>query len=272
MDGIADYVFVRPLGEGNHGWFYLAQRPPRLPVEDELVVVKVLAGDASTERFQRAVRELRAFAAVQSPHLVQLYDAGQDGGTVYYAMRYHPLGSLGEPAVDLTRAQRLRAVYDAALAAHALHEAGIVHRDIRPANVLLEEEGARLSDLGLAQYLHPGLTVSALGSLRSLEYVDPAVLRGSRVSRVSDVWSLGVTLHFALTGRGIYPDLPDADPLLALRAVIKQVQSPPYLDEHLTEEERDVVMRATAPDAATRYPTAAAFADAVSELVAVSRA
>ncbi|HLN76820.1 MAG TPA: serine/threonine-protein kinase [Nocardioidaceae bacterium] len=272
MDGIADYVFVRQLGEGNHGWFYLAERPPRLPVEDDLVVVKVLAGDASTEKFQRAVRELRAFAAVQSPYLVQLYDAGQDGGTVYYAMRYHPLGSLEEPAVDLTREGRLRAVNHAALAAHSLHEAGIVHRDIKPANILIDEDGARLSDLGLAQYLHPGITVSALGSLRSLEYVDPSVLRGNRVSRVSDVWSLGVTLHYALTGRGLYLDLPDADPLLALRAVIKQVQSPPLLDERLTEEEREVVMRAVAPDPATRYPTAADFAEAVSDLTAVTRA
>lgn len=267
MDGIADYEFVRQLDEGNNGWFYLARRPPRLPVEDELVVVKVHAGSPNSDRFQRAVRELRAFAAVPSPYLAQLYDAGQDGGAVYYAMRYHPMGSLAAPNTELTRSERLRAVHHAALGAHQLHEAGIVHRDIKPANILLEESGARLSDLGLAQYLHPGLTVSALGSLRSLAFVDPAVLRGTRVSRVSDVWSLGVTLHYALTGRGVYPTPPDDDALLALRAVMKSVQSPPDLGEELSDDERVVVMRAVDPDPAVRYPTAADFARDVAGLM-----
>jgi serine/threonine protein kinase len=267
MDGIADYEFVRRLGEGNHGWFYLAERPARLPVDDELVVVKVLDARPSTERFQRAVRELRAFAAVRSPHLVELFDAGQQGDAVYYAMRYYPAGSLADAAGELSPAQRTTAVQHAALAAHALHEAGIVHRDIKPANILLDGQGgARLSDLGLAQYLNPGITVSALGSLRSLEYLDPAVLRGGRASRASDIWSLGATLHFAVTGHGLYPDLTDMDALLALRTVMKQLQRTPDLGGGLDESEREVILRAVDPDPSLRYPTAEDLARAIDDL------
>ena len=93
-EGIADYRFVRFLGAGNHGVFYLAYRPERLQVDAEFVAVKVLSGSNSQDTFRRATRELAAFAAVRSPYLVTLYDAGQQGDEVYYSMEYLPAGSL----------------------------------------------------------------------------------------------------------------------------------------------------------------------------------
>jgi eukaryotic-like serine/threonine-protein kinase len=77
VDGIADYVFIRPLNEGNHGQYYLAKPPARLGLEATNVVVKVVAGQTTQETFSKATRELKAFAAVRSPYLVRLYDAGQ---------------------------------------------------------------------------------------------------------------------------------------------------------------------------------------------------
>ena len=108
------------------------------------MAVKVLAGRATDDVFRRATKELRAFAAVRSPYLVSLYDAGQQDGVFYYAMEYCPLGSLAAPVQQMSRAEVFRAVEHAALAVHALHEAGIVHRDIKPANVLLYDGGAKL--------------------------------------------------------------------------------------------------------------------------------
>jgi eukaryotic-like serine/threonine-protein kinase len=264
MDGIADYVFERDLGQGNHGWFYLARRPSRLPVPDEFVAVKVLNASPTTDGYRRAVRELRAFAAISSPYLVRLYDAGQDDGVVYYAMEHHPLGSLAAPGSSLGRRERLRAVSHAAVAAHAMHEVGMVHRDIKPGNVLLRPDGARLSDLGLAHVLAPGQTVTSMGSLTSLEFIDPAVLAGGRVARSSDVWSLGATLHRVLTGRGLYPNLPEDDPIAALRACQKDR---PVIDESLVPDEAAIVRRALNPDQARRYPTAADLAADLDQVI-----
>src|SRR3954447_10796044 len=131
MQGIADYEFIRSLGQGNHGEFHLAKRPARLPIDVEQVAVKVVGGTGE-DAFRRATRELKAFAVVQSPYLVTLYDAGQQGGIFYYSMEYLPSGSLAEPAGPLDVPAKLRAVACAAMAAQALHDAGIVHRDIKP--------------------------------------------------------------------------------------------------------------------------------------------
>lgn len=258
MDRIADYTFVRSLGEGNHGEFFLARTPQRLPVEDEFVAVKVLASPTSEDTFRRATRELRVFASVRSPYLVTLYDAGQEGGLFYYSMEYFELGSLAAPTRPLERAETLRAVAHAARAAHALHEAGVVHRDIKPANIMLHEGGAKLSDLGLVQVLSPGQTVTGMGPIGSVEFMHPALMRGESASRSSDIWSLGVTLHRALAGTGLYGDLPDKDPLLALRKVLT---TEPVISPSLTPDDAEVVRRATSLDPAEGFATAEALAE-----------
>jgi serine/threonine protein kinase len=256
VEGIADYTFVRSLGAGNHGEFYVARRPARLPVEVDLVAVKVVGG-TGRDAFRRATRELRAFAAVRSPYLVRLYDAGQQGGVFYYSMEYLPGGSLAFPAEPLSRERVLRAIACTAYAAQALHEAGIVHRDIRPGNVLLTDDGGKLSDLGLSQVLTPGATVTGMGDIGSVEFTDPALLQGERPAPQGDVWSLGATLHRAASGRGLYGELPVHDPLLTLRTVHGTTPSiDPGLDPELSDLVRaclgDVVRRPTARDVADR--------------------
>jgi serine/threonine protein kinase len=134
MDGIADYSFVERLGEGNHGTFWLARRPARLTaVTAEFVAVKTLAQQATDQDFARMANELRVYAAVESPHLVPIYDAGHHNGRLFYATAYFADGSLGAPARPMDRPEVVSAVADAAAGAHALHEAGIAHRDIKPA-------------------------------------------------------------------------------------------------------------------------------------------
>ena len=139
---IADYVIVRQLGEGNHGRYYLARPPARLELAEEFVALKVFGDRVGELAYERGVRELRAFAAVRSPYLVTVYDAVLED-TFAYAMRYFPLGSLAAPARPLGRGQVHRALEHAARAAHALHEAGMAHSDIKPANVLLVEDDGR---------------------------------------------------------------------------------------------------------------------------------
>ena len=263
MEGIADYRFIRRLGEGAHGEFYLAEPPSRLALGASYVAVKVLGGQTNEQALRRATRELRAFASVRCPYLVRLYDAGQDGGHFFYATDYFEEGSLANPKDPLGRDRVLEAVEHAARAAHALHEAGIVHGGIKPANVLLSPDGGRLSDLGLAQTLAPGMTVTSVGSVGAVEFMDPAILRGERGSRASDIWSLGATLHHALTGQGLYGPIPEDDPLVGVRRVLGHR---PKLADGLRPEEARLIEACLAAEPKDRPPTAAAVADGVAAL------
>jgi len=263
--GIADYRFLRVLGTGNNGVFYLATRPSRLPIAAEHVAVKVLSGPNSQDTFRRATRELAAFAAVRSPYLVTLYDAGQQGDDLYYSMEYLPGGSLADPAEQVSAHGTLAAVADAARAAHALHEAGMAHNDIKPGNVLLCDGGGRLSDLGLSQVLMPGLTVTGLGRAGSVEYLDPAVVRGELPSRATDIFALGATLHRALTGTGLYGELRADEPIVAMRRVLSHQ---PVIADSLPGGVRDLIASAIDPNPAARPQTADEFADRIDAVTA----
>jgi serine/threonine protein kinase len=256
-DVVADYVIVRLIGEGNHGRYYLARPPARLGSTEEYVALKVFSDRVSEQAYERGVRELRAFAAVRSPFLVRIFDAMLEDGFAY-AMEYFPLGSLAEPARPLTRPVVLEALEHAARAAHALHEAGLAHGDIKPANVLLAEDGGgRLSDLGLARLLVPGVTLTGMGRASSVEFMDPDLFGGARPSRRTEVWALGATLHRVLAGVGLYGELSDAQPLLAIRRVLA---STPEVHAALAPPEAELVRDCLAPGDA-RLRTAADVAD-----------
>lgn len=265
MRRIADYEFLELLGNGNHGSFHLARTPHRLGTDEAFCAVKVLAQRASEDAFRRMVNELRLFAAVPSPKLVRLLDAGHQEGVLFYATAYHDLGSLASPRAR-RRGERavLGAVADAARAAHALHEAGVAHRDIKPTNVLLTEGGAVLSDLGLAQLLSPGATVTGVGPIGTLAFMEPGVARGEPASRASDVWSLAATLLAGLSGEGPYPGMPTDNLLRALRHL---ADVPPTVPGDLQPGVRDLLARCFEPERGDRPATALAVAERLDELI-----
>jgi serine/threonine protein kinase len=262
---LADFRVVRLIGEGNHGRFYLAHPPARLGIDDEFVAVKVFAGQCSEDAYRRGTRELRAFAAVDSPYLARVYDAVLEDNFLY-AMEYFPLGSLAAPARPLTHDDVLRAVEHAARAVHALHEGGLAHGDVKPGNVMLHENGGKLSDLGLARVFTAGAALTGMAPETSVEYLDPSLLLGEPPSRATDIWALGATLHRALSGKGLYGELPERQPLLAIRRV---QTTPPALDPVLTADEAALVHACLAAPG-SRPATALEVADRIAEIRAAA--
>jgi eukaryotic-like serine/threonine-protein kinase len=261
MQGIADYEFLRSLGWGNLGQCFLARRPPRLPVDAEFCVVKVLACESTADTFRRAAGLLRACAHIHSPYLVALYDTGQHDGVFYYAMEYLSEGSLAKPTHPVRGQAAVRAVADVAQAAASMHSAGLVHGAIKPGNVLLTTVGAKLADPGLAPAFRPGITVTGRGSAASLEFTDPAVLDGEVPGPAADVWSLGALLHRAVAGRGVYGDVPEGDGLFALRWVM---DTRPALTSALPGPVAEIVRDCLVP--AAHRPSAAVVADRLAAL------
>ncbi|OLT11238.1 tyrosine protein kinase [Pseudonocardia sp. CNS-139] len=263
---IAGYDVVRQLGEGGHGRCYLVRPPSRLGLTDEFAVLKLFNDRVSELAYERGVRELRAVAGAGSGHVVRVFDAVLEA-SFGYAMEYFPLGSLAAPAAQLTRDDVLTALEHAARAAHALHEAGIAHGGVRPANVLLTQDAGgavagRLADPELCRVLTPGVALTGMARASALEFADPELLAGARPTRRTEVWSLGATIHRVLSGAGLHGELPDPQPLVVIRRLLT---TRPQVHPGLGPAEAQLVHDCIA-DGDARLRTAAEVADRVAAL------
>src|SRR5881392_3063850 len=193
------YRPVRPLGSGGMGHVWLARDE-----ENGLDVALKMVGREGKSA-TRAEREAKAAAALRHPHCQRIYALARDPAHVFIAYEYVPgrtmrqalaAGELDDRAAVETAAQVLEAL------AHA-HRRGIVHRDVKPSNVLLAEGDAldvRLLDFGLAQMAEFD-TLTAIGDVPgTLAYVSPERLRGEQATAATDVWAVGVMLWEALAG------------------------------------------------------------------------
>jgi serine/threonine protein kinase len=269
MRSIADFDLSRPLGPGPHGQVFLAGRPSRLPGPTlaETVAVKVLSGESTVDTFRTATRRLVAFAAVASPRLVPLYDAGQHDGVFYFSMRYVLGGSLAVPAAPVTPVAALRAVAEVALGVAALHAAGVVHGAVQPGNVLLDADGPVLADPDLSQVFLPGVMVTGSGRWGTVEFRDPRSLIGEPPGPHHDVWSLGMLLHWAVAGRAAFGPATGPDGLRALR---RMAGEEPVVDPACPARLAELVVECLA--APSHRPSAAVFADRLADATAAEPA
>jgi serine/threonine protein kinase len=263
---VADYTITGTVGDGAHGTFFLAAPPARLGDVGTQVVLKLVAG-GDADAFRRFTRELRLFNRVQHRGLVQLFDAGQHEDWFFYSMEWCAGGTLAAPAVPLDHRGKIRAVAQVARAAHALHEQGIAHRDIRPGNVMLRgtdptDVDACLADLGLAQL--GGGSVTSMAPLASIGSIDPGVLLGENAGRATDIYSLGAVLHWSLTGQHLHPVETGGDAMLAVRAILRS--APNVRRDLLTGDEADVIAACVDRDVARRPATAAEVATLIEGL------
>lgn len=268
---LGKYEIERELGRGGQGTVYLA-RDPEL---DRPVAIKVLEGAfgaISIERKNRLRREAVAVSKLDHPGVCVVYEADLEATYPYIAMRYvegRTLASLiadgAHPSRPTDRAALHAALHvfeRAARALHAAHEAGVIHRDIKPGNLMLDERGHPVVlDFGLAldDEVEPGLT-RATALMGTPSFLSPEQLDDARtVTYASDVFSLGVTLFELLTGQRPF----EGKTLDRLCDSIRNDPAPNLLalNPYLPEELRVVVETALAKRPAERYPSALEFAE-----------
>jgi streptogramin lyase len=245
---LAGYRLDALIARGGMGVVY---RATQLALERPVALKVIARRYAGEEGFrERFLRESRLAAQLDHPAVVPVYDAREEDGELIVAMRLIEGGDLKqriEAEGALPPAEAVALLGQVAGALDAAHAAGVVHRDVKPHNILLEGERAYLTDFGLAKALGESGVLSGASIVGTVEYMSPEQWRGERVGPAADVYALGCVLYEAVTGVVPY----------GRRAGDAEPRMPRGLDR--------VIERAVAKDPAARYATAGELIEAARE-------
>jgi serine/threonine protein kinase len=263
---LGGYQIVEQIGRGGMATVYKAYDPAL----DRYVAIKVLSQYFAHDpdfsiRFER---EAKAVARLNHPNILPIYSSGQEEGLSFIVMRYVETGTLkellGEP-LELRLTADIIGQIGRAL--EYAHEQGIVHRDVKPSNVLMgRDRWTLLADFGLARMVESSVQLTRSGvGVGTPAYMSPEQGQGIRVDSRSDVYSLGVVLYEMVTGRVPYEaETPMA---VVLKHITSPLRTPRELNPSLPEAVECVVLKALSKDPADRYQTASEMVEALEEAV-----
>ncbi len=264
-----NYELLEEIGRGGMGVVYRA----RQMTANRIVALKVirrdrleaLPRDSQTSALDRFRNEAQAAGRLEHDNIVTVYDAGEVGGDQYFSMRYVEGQSLAEVLRKGPIENRRAAGYlePVARAVHEAHEHGILHRDLKPQNILIDAKTDRalVADFGLAKLSEGAEELTRAGEVMGTPpYMSPEQAKDSAtVTALTDVYALGATLYHMLTGR---PPFQAATPIETLRQVIDEEPVPPrQLNAAVDLDLETVCLKCLQKEPPRRYETAAALAD-----------
>jgi predicted Ser/Thr protein kinase len=253
------YRVERHLGSGGMGTVYKAFDPTL----DRWVALKFLHRNDATQT-ERFLREARAQARVSHPNVCQIHEVGEAEGRPYIAMQYIDGRSLGELCDELSLDDKVRLVREIARAIHAAHRTGLVHRDLKPGNILLaRDEGGEIHpyvvDFGLAMS-QDEVSLSRTGMVSGTPgYISPEAAQGQALDRRTDVYSLGVVLYELLAGT---PPFTGANLARILVQLVQEEPKPLRQVVPATPEDLETIVgKCLEKDPARRYESARDLAE-----------
>src|SRR5262245_40085799 len=255
------------LGQGGMARVYLGRQEHL----DRNVAVKILppyyaADEDFVERFKL---EARAMARLTHPNIVIIHDAGEDNGRLFIIMEYVRGGTLKQRmAAGLQMHEIQRVIREVASALSYAHSMGIVHRDVKPVNVLMDQSARSvLSDFGIAKVLETSAALTHAGAgVGTPEYMSPEQCRGGAVDARADIYALGVMLYEMLTGRP--PFVADNYTALAHSHIYEMVPPPSRINPRISPAVQSVVLKALEKSPADRFQKATEMATALDQAVA----
>ncbi len=258
---LGQYQIIEPIGAGGMASVYKAYQPGL----DRHVAIKVLpAQHALTRGFkERFAREARAVAQLSHPNILPIYDVGFKGDLSYFVMKYVPGQTLrdvlGQP-IDLFTVSSY--VEQIASALDHAHERHIVHRDIKPTNILMEDDWLLLADFGLAKIVMGSQDLTGTGAVVGTPtYLSPEQGEGKAVDHRSDIYSLGIVLYEMVTGRIPYD--ADSPMTIIFKHIYEPLPSPRQYNPTLPAGIEQVIVKALAKDPTDRFSSAGEMAQAL---------
>jgi serine/threonine-protein kinase len=259
------YRLIAPLGEGGMATLWRA-------IDEQLdreVAVKILRPQFGADAgfAARFKQEARSAGSLAHPNIVSVYDYGTDGaeGSQYIVMQLvdgQDLSAILRERGMLSPDDAARIAVDVASALEAAHRRGIVHRDVKPGNILITDDGdVKVTDFGIARAVSEASMTVTGTTLGSVHYFSPEQASGDEVTGASDVYSLGIVLYEMLTGRR--PFEGDSAAGVALRRINEDAPSPWSIGKPVPRGLEGILMRALARDPKQRYPDAGSMAEAL---------
>ena len=251
------YKIIKSIGEGGMANVYLAWDT----ILEREVAVKVLRGDLSDdEKFvRRFEREANSASALRHPNIVEMYDVGEDNGKYFIVMEYvngKTLKSLIKKrgALNLTEAIDIMLQITSGIA--CAHESYIIHRDIKPQNVLILEDGrVKITDFGIALALNNKEITQTNSVMGSVHYLPPEQASGNSATVKGDIYSIGILMYELLTGK--VPFKGDNAVEIALKHMKNPLPSVREENPNIPQSVENIILKATAKNPKNRYDTVA---------------
>ena len=250
------YQIIKTIGEGGMANVYLAYDT----ILDRNVAVKVLRGDLATdEKFvRRFQREALSASSLSHPNIVEVYDVGEDNGSYYIVMEYidgKHLKQLLKKRGSLTLTEVVDIMLQVTDGMSAAHDSYIIHRDIKPQNIMILENGLiKITDFGIAMALNSTQLTQTNSVMGSVHYLPPEQASGKGATIQSDVYSMGILMYELLTGS--LPFKGDNAVEIALKHIKESVPSVKELLPNIPQSIDNIIMKATAKNVKNRYQDA----------------
>lgn len=251
------YEIIEKIGNGGMAMVYKA----KCHVLNRFVAVKILRDEFTTDQefIKRFEVEAQSAASITHPNIVSVYDVGKDGNLYYIVMELIQGKTLKEIIVEeagpLSWKWSVNIAIQIASALEVAHKNKIVHRDIKPHNIIITEDGiAKVTDFGIAKAVSNS-TITAFGTtIGSVHYFSPEHARGGYTDSKSDLYSLGVVLYEMLTGT--VPFDADTPVSVALKHIQEEPKEPIELNENIPQSVNNIILKAMRKDTNLRYESA----------------